>query len=58
MPTYAVPFTQLRLGQIADATDRRGEAKGYYRRARDDAGDYDRFRSAAEHFLKNRYSGD
>jgi tetratricopeptide (TPR) repeat protein len=58
MPTYAVPFTQLRLGQIADTTDRRGEAKDYYRRARDDAGDYDRFRSAAEHFLKNRYSGD
>ena len=51
--TFTVSFTHIRLGQICDLTDRRSEAKGHYRRARDTAGPYKR---AAEHFLENRYS--
>jgi len=56
MPTFAVSFTEIRLGQICDLTDRRSEAKKHYRKARDTAGPYKRFARAAEHFLKNRYS--
>ena len=55
-PTFAVSFTQIRLGQICDLTDRRSDAKKHYRKARDTAGPYKRYARAAEHFLKNRYS--
>jgi hypothetical protein len=58
MPKFIAPFTALRLGQICDLTDRRGEAKRHYTRARDLAGDYDRYVSAAEFLLKNRYGGE
>ena len=56
MPTFAAPFTHIRLGQICDLTNRRREAKQHYRTARDTAGHYERFVTFAEHFLKNRYS--
>ena len=56
MPTFAVPFTHIRLGQICDLTNRRSEAKQHYRTTRDTAGHYKRFVTFAERFLKNRYS--
>jgi len=57
-PTFAVSFTQIRLGQICDLTDRRSDAKKHYRMARDTAGPYESYARAAKHFLKNRYTRD
>lgn len=56
-PTFAVPFVQLRLGQICDLTDRRTEAKKHYRLARDSAGDYEGYVRAAEYYLDKQYTG-
>jgi tetratricopeptide (TPR) repeat protein len=56
-PTFMVSFTQIRLGQICDLTDRRKDAKKHYRVARDTAGLYKNYARAAEYFLKNRYTG-
>ena len=56
LPSYVLPYGRLMLGQICDLTDRRHEAKAFYRQAEESAGGYDGVRRAAEHFLKNPYT--
>jgi tetratricopeptide (TPR) repeat protein len=55
LPTYVVPYGRLRLGQICDLTDRRREARTYYRLARESAAGYEQVEHTAKRYLKKRY---